>query len=106
MAAPIYIPISGAPGFPFPTPSLSLISFLLDGSHPYRCEVIAHCGLICISLMVSDAERLFTYLLVTTWMDFEGIMLSEVSQRKTNTAWYHVYVESKKKKGIPWWRSG
>ena len=30
-----------------------------------------------------------------TWMDLEGIMLSEISQRKTNTIWYHLYVESK-----------
>ena len=32
----------------------------------------------------------------TVWIDLEGIMLNEVSQ--TNTAWYHLYVESKKKK--------
>ena len=31
----------------------------------------------------------------TTWM---GIMLSEISQTKTNTVWYHLYVESKKYK--------
>ena len=31
-----------------------------------------------------------------TWMGLEGIMLSEVSQRKTNTVCYHLYVESKK----------
>ena len=30
-----------------------------------------------------------------TWMDLEGIMLSEISQRKTNTVWYHLHVESK-----------
>ena len=30
-----------------------------------------------------------------TWMDLEIIILSEVSQRKTNTI-YHLYVESKK----------
>ena len=29
-------------------------------------------------------------------MDLEGIMLSEISQTKTNTVWYHLYVESKK----------
>ena len=29
-------------------------------------------------------------------MDLEGIMLSEVSQRKENTIWYHLYMESKK----------
>ena len=31
-----------------------------------------------------------------TWMDLEGIMLSEISQRKINTVWYHWYAESKK----------
>ena len=30
-----------------------------------------------------------------TWMNLEIIRLSEVSQRKTNTMWYHLYVESK-----------
>ena len=29
------------------------------------------------------------------WMDLEDIMLSEVTQRKTNIVWYHLYVESK-----------
>ena len=31
-------------------------------------------------------------------MDLDGIMLSEVSQRKTNTVWFPLYVESKKNK--------
>ena len=31
-----------------------------------------------------------------TWMDLEGIMLNEISQRTTNTLWYHLYVEYKK----------
>ena len=30
-----------------------------------------------------------------TWMDLEIIILSEESQKKTNTIWYHLYVESK-----------
>ena len=30
-----------------------------------------------------------------TWMQLEMIILSEVSQRKTNTIWYHLYMESK-----------
>ena len=29
-----------------------------------------------------------------TWMDLEIIILSEVSQRKTNIMWYHSCVES------------
>ena len=28
-----------------------------------------------------------------TWMNSKGIMLSEISQIKTNTAWYHLYVD-------------
>ena len=29
----------------------------------------------------------------TMWMKLEGIMLSEISQRKKNTAWSHLRVE-------------
>ena len=29
-------------------------------------------------------------------MELESIMLSEITQTKTNTVWYHLYVESKK----------
>ena len=31
-----------------------------------------------------------------TWMDLELIIVSEVSQRKTNITWYSLYAESKK----------
>ena len=31
-----------------------------------------------------------------TWVDLEIIMLTEISQRKTNTVCYHLHVESKK----------
>lgn len=34
----------------------------------------------------------------TIWVDLDCIMLSAVSQRKTNTAWYRFYGESKKAK--------
>ena len=33
--------------------------------------------------------------LVSTWVDLEIIVLSEVNQKETNTMWYHLYVESK-----------
>ena len=33
----------------------------------------------------------------TTWMDLEGIMLSEVRQRRINTVWSLLYSESKNK---------
>lgn len=32
------------------------------------------------------------------WIDLEGIMVSEMSQKKTNTLWYHIYMESEKAK--------
>ena len=34
-------------------------------------------------------------LFAATWMQLEGIILSEVSERKTNISWYHLHVESK-----------
>ena len=34
----------------------------------------------------------------TIWMNPEGIMLSEINQRKTSTVSSHLYVESLKKK--------
>ena len=35
-------------------------------------------------------------LFAATWMDLEGIMLSEIRQTKTNTVQDHLYVESQK----------
>ena len=35
-------------------------------------------------------------LFVATWMDLEGVILSELSQTKMNTVWYNLHVESKK----------
>ena len=32
----------------------------------------------------------------TTWIDLKGIMLSEISQRKTNTSGCHLHVKSNK----------
>ena len=32
---------------------------------------------------------------MTAWIELEDIMLSEISQRKTNTVCFHLYVESK-----------
>ena len=47
--------------------SVLLIIFVVvvffDNSHSDRWEVISHCGLICISLMISNVECLFRYLL-------------------------------------------
>lgn len=34
-------------------------------------------------------------------MDLEGTIISRISQTKTDIVWYHLYVESKKKKKKP-----
>ena len=44
----------------------------------------------------SQARDFIRKALHPTWMDLENIMLSEISQRKTNTLCYHLYVESQK----------
>ena len=36
---------------------------LFDSGHSDKCDMVSHCGLICISLMISDVEHLFICLL-------------------------------------------
>ena len=59
MAAPVYIPDDSAQGFLFSTSSPTLVvSCVFNVSHADRCEVVSHCVLICVALMISD-EHLF-----------------------------------------------
>ena len=44
----------------------------------------------------SDIKKNEILPFTATWMDLEGIMLSEISQTEKDTVWYHLYVESKK----------
>ena len=39
-----------------------------------------------------------------TWMELDGIMLSEISQRKTDTICFHSYVDLEKLNRRPWGR--
>ena len=55
------------------------------------------CVCVCLYMYVYSAINKNEILpFATTWMDLEGIMLSEISQRKSNTLCYHLHVESKK----------
>ena len=64
VAAPIYIPTNSAGGPLFTTPSPVFITCrFFDDDHSDWCEVIPHRLLICISVIISDVEHLFTYLL-------------------------------------------
>ena len=55
-------------------------------------EVVCTCGGVLISHKEGNPAA------VTARMNLEDILLSEISQRKTNTTRPHLHVESKKKK--------
>jgi len=43
-----------------------------------------------------SAIKMNEILPVATWMDLEGVMLSEISQRKISTISFHSYIKFKK----------
>ena len=59
-------------------------------------------GLKLIKLTFSKNEILP---FATTWMELEGIMLSEISQRKTDIC-FHSYVDLEKLNRRPWGKRG
>ena len=48
--------------------------------------------------MLSSHKKHGIPAIATARMDFEDIMLSEISQRRTNTVWPDLYVKSEKSK--------
>lgn len=58
--------------------------------------------LVCMCLCIHKPEYYLAMIkkeiepFATTWMKLEDIVLSGVSQTKTNTVFYHLYVESEK----------
>ena len=56
VATPLYLPSNSVGGFPFfstPSPAF-IICRRFDDGHSDWCEVIPHCSLKCISLIISD----------------------------------------------------
>ena len=57
------------------------------------CVCICHYGYIWNVTQPLKRNEILQFAAV--WMDLEGIMLSEISQRKTNTVRFHLYVQLK-----------
>ena len=60
------------------------ISCLFYASHSNRCEMISHCGFDLLSLMISNVEHLFMYLLPFVCVFFGKLPISFSLLKKSN----------------------
>ena len=63
MVVQVYVPTSNVQGFLFLHVLNNTITSLSDSSHPNRCEALSYCDFYLLSLIISDVEHLFMYLL-------------------------------------------
>ena len=80
VAVSTYFPISSTRVFPFLHTSPALVVYGFFDDHSDQYEVISHCILTCISLIMSDIEHIFMYLLVFSFPSLEKCLFRPFAQ--------------------------